>query len=74
MKKKILSKGNLGVDELENVFLNEVCQRRMDIAYQRLLKTRTHKESKRVKERDVAIEDLYEQVAKECTEEGKHIL
>lgn len=47
---------------------------RMDIAYQRLLKTRTYKDAKRVKERDVAIEELYEQIAKECTEEGKKLL
>ena len=74
MKKKMLSKGDLVVDELEKDFLNEVCHMRMDIAYQRLLKTRTHKEAKRVKERDVAIEELYEQVSKECTEEGKKLL
>ena len=74
MKKKMLSKGDLGVDELERDFLNEVCHMRMDIAYQRLLKTRTHKEAKRVKERDVAIEELYQQVEKECTEKGKKML
>ena len=74
MKKKMLSKGDLGVDELERDFLNEVCHMRMDIAYQKLLKTRTHKEAKRVKERDVAIEELYQQVEKECTDEGKKLL
>ena len=47
---------------------------RMDIAYQRLLKTRTHKEAKRVKERDVAIEELYQQVEKECIDKGKKLL
>ena len=74
MKKKMLSKGDLGVDELERDFLNEVCHMRMDIAYQKLLKTRTHKEAKRVKERDIAIEELYQQVEKECTDEGKKLL
>ena len=74
MKRKILIKEDLGVDELEKDFLDEVCHMRMDIAYQRLLKTRTHKEAKRVKERDVAIEELYEQVEKECTEEGRKLL
>ena len=59
------------MDELEKDFLNEVCHMRMDIAYQKLLKTRTHKEAKRVKERDIAIEELYQQVEKECTDEGK---
>lgn len=72
--RKMLSKGDLGVNELEQDFLNEVCHMRMDIAYQRLMKTRTHKEAKRVKERDVAIEELYSQVEKECTEEGKRLL
>ena len=62
------------MDELERDFLNEVCHMRMDIAYQKLLKTRTHKEAKRVKERDIAIEELYQQVEKECTEEGKKLL
>lgn len=74
MKKKRLNKGDLGVDELEQDFLNELCHMRMEIAYKRLLQTRTHEEAKRVKERDVAIEELYQQVEKECTEEGKKIL
>lgn len=74
MKRGMSSKGDLRMDELERDFLNEVCHMRMDIAYQRLLKTRTHKEAKHVKERDVAIEELYEQVEKECTEEGKKLL
>ena len=74
MKRKMQSKGDLRVDELERDFLNEVCHMRMDLAYQRLLKTRTRKEAKRVKERDVAIEELYQQVEKECTEEGKKLL
>ena len=62
------------MDELERDFLNEVCHMRMEIAYKRLLQTRTHKEAKRVKERDVAIEELYQQVEKECTDEGKKLL
>ena len=74
MRRKTLSKGDLGVDELERDFLNEVCHMRMDIAYQKLLKTRTHKEAKRVKERDIAIEELYQQIEKECTEAGKKLL
>lgn len=74
MKRKMLSKGDLKVDELERDFLNEVCHMRMEIAYKKLLKTRTHKEAKRVKERDEVIEELYQQVEKECTEEGKKLL
>lgn len=74
MKKKMLNKGDLGVDELEQDFLNEVCHMRMEIAYKRLLQTRTHKEAKRTKERDEAIEELYQQVEKECTEAGRKLL
>lgn len=73
MKRKMLSKGDLEVDELERDFLNEVCHMRMEIAYKRLLQTRTHKEAKRTKERDEAIEELYQQVEKECTDEGKSL-
>ena len=62
------------MDELERDFLNEVRRMRMEIAYKRLLQTRTHKEAKRVKERNVAIEELYQQVEKECTEDGKKLL
>lgn len=74
MKRKMLSKGDLGVDELEQDFLNDVCHIRMEIAYKRLLQIRTHEEAKRVNERDDAIEELYQQVEKECTEEGKKLL
>ena len=74
MKRKMLSKGDLEVDELERDFLNEVCHMRMEIAYKRLLQARTHKEAKRTKERDEAIEELYQQVEKECTDEGKKLL
>ena len=73
MKRKIQSKGDLGMDELDQDFIDEVCNMRMDIAYQRLLQTRTHKEAKRVKERDEAIEELYQQIEKECTEKGKKL-
>ena len=51
MKKKMLNKGDLGVDELEQDFLNEICHMRMEIAYKRLMQTRTHKEAKRTKEK-----------------------
>ena len=74
MKRKVLNKGDLEMDELEKDFLNEVRHMRMEIAYKKLLQTRTHKEAKRAKERDNAIEELYQQVEKECTEEGKKLL
>ena len=50
--KKIQSKGNLGMDELDQDFIDEVSNMRMEIAYKRLLKTRTHIAAKRVRERD----------------------
>ncbi len=74
MMKEIQNKGDLGVDELDQDFIDEVSNMRMEIAYKRLLKTRTHKEAKRTKERDEAIEELYQQVEKECTDEGKKLL
>lgn len=74
MKRKMQNKGEMKVDELERDFLNEVCHMRMEIAYKRLLRTRTHKEAKRVKERDETIEELYQQVEKECTEVGRKLL
>lgn len=73
MMTEIQIKGDLGVDELEQDFLKEVCQMRMEIAYKRMLKTRTHKEAKRVKERDDAIDVLYDNVVKECTETGQKV-
>lgn len=73
MMKKIQIKEDLGVDELERDFLNEVCHMRMEIAYKRLLQTRTHIAAKRVRERDDAIDVLYENVVKECTEAGQKV-
>ena len=74
MMREIQIKGDLGVDELEQDFLKEVCQMRMDIAFQRLLQTRTHKEAERMAARDEAIDELYDKVAKECTDEEKKLL
>ena len=47
---------------------------RMDIAFQRLLQTRRHKEAERMAARDEAIDELYDKVAKECTDEGEKLL
>lgn len=73
MKRKMLNKGDLGVDELDQDFIDEVCNMRMEIAYKRLLKTRTHIAAKCVRERDEAIDVLYETVIKECTEAGQKV-
>ncbi len=35
MKRKMLNKGDLGVDELDQDFIDEVCNMRMEIAYKR---------------------------------------
>lgn len=71
--KKIQIKGDLGMDELDQDFIDEVCNIRMEIAYKKLLKTRTHIVAKSVKERDDAIDILYENVVKECTETGQKV-
>lgn len=73
MKRKIQIKGDLRMDELDQDFIDEVCNMRMEIAYKRLLQTRTHIEAKRVRERDDAIDVLYENVEKECTESGQKV-
>lgn len=62
------------MDELDKEFIDEICNMRMEIAYKKLLKTRTHKEAEQVIARGEAIYTLYEKVAKECTEEGKKYL
>ena len=71
--KKIQIKVDLGMDELDQDFIDEVCNMRMEIAYKKLLKTRTHIVAKSVKERDDAIDILYENVVKECTETGQKV-
>lgn len=71
--KKIQIKGDFGMDELDQDFIDEVCNMRMEIAYKKLLQTRTHIAAKRVRERDDAIDILYENVVKECTETGQKV-
>ena len=73
MMKKIQIKGDWVMDELDQDFIDEVSNMRMEIAYKRLLKTRTHIAAKRVRERDDAIDVLYENVVKECTEAGQKV-
>lgn len=73
MMNEIQIKEDLGVDELEQDFIDEVSNMRMEIAYKKLLKTRTHIAAKRVRERDDAIDVLYENVVKECTEAGQKV-
>lgn len=73
MMKEIQNKGDLGVDELDQDFIDEVSNMRMEIAYKRLLKTRTHIAAQHVRKRDDAIDVLYENVVKECTEAGQKV-
>ena len=47
------------MDELDRDFIDEVCNMRMEIAFKKLLGTRTHIEAERVKARDNAIDVLY---------------
>ena len=73
MMTEIQNKGDLGVDELDQDFIDEVSNMRMEIAYKRLLKTRTHIAAQHVRERDDTIDVLYENVVKECTEAGQKV-
>ena len=61
------------MDELDRNFIDEICNMRMEIAFKRLLETRTHIEAKRVKARDDVIDVLYEKVLTECTEAGQKV-
>lgn len=47
------------MDELEQNFLSELCNMRLQIAYQRFLKERTAEEADKEQERDNHIEELY---------------
>lgn len=58
------------MDELDQDFIDEVCNMRMEIAYRKILKTRTHIVAKRIRKRDDVMDVLYENVVKECTESG----
>ena len=61
------------MDELEQNFLSELCNMRLQIAYQRFLKERTAEEADKEQERDNHIEDLYNKVLELCNEEGKEL-
>ena len=61
------------MDELEQNFLSELCNMRLQIAYQRFLKERTADEAAKEQERDNHIEDLYNRLLEICNEEGKEI-
>ena len=65
--------GGVSVDELEQIFLSELCNMRLQIAYQRFLKERTAEEADKEQERDNHIEDLYNRLLEICNEEGKEI-
>ena len=59
------------MDELEQQFMSEVCHMRLQIAYQRFLKTRTAEAADKEQERDNHIEELYNKVLELSNEEGK---
>ena len=59
------------MDELDQQFLDEVCHMRLQIVYQRFLKTRTAKSADKEQERDNHIEELYNKVLELSNEEGK---
>jgi hypothetical protein len=65
--------GRVSMDELEQNFLSELCHMRLQIAYQRFLKTRTSDEADKEQERDNHIEDLFNKVLELCNEEGKEL-
>ncbi len=65
--------GEISMDELEQNFLNELCNMRLQIVYQRFLKERTAEEADKEQERDNHIEELYNRLLGICNEEGKEL-
>ena len=65
--------GGVSMDELEQNFLNELCNMRLQIAYQRFLQTRTAAAADKEQKRDNHIEELYNKVLELSSEEGKEI-
>ena len=61
------------MDELDQKFLDELCNMRLQIAYQRFLKERTAEEADKEQARDNHIEELYNRLLEICNEEGKEI-
>ena len=61
------------MDELEQNFLSELCNMRLQIAYQRFLQERTAEEAEKEQERDNHIEELYNRVLELSNEEGREI-
>lgn len=62
------------MDELERKFLDEIINMRLEIAYKRKLKTRSHEVAEKEIARDNKIEEIYNSLEMECTQEGKKLL
>ena len=60
------------MDKLDLEFLDEVMNMRLEIAYKKKLKTRTHEAAKKELARDDKIDEIYNSVEEECTEKGKN--
>ena len=61
------------MDELEQNFLSELCNMRLQIAYQRFLKERTAEEAEKEQKRDNHIEELYNRLLEISSEEDKEL-
>ena len=61
------------MNELELNFLSELCNMRLQIAYQRFLKERTAEEAEKEQKRDNHIEELYNRLLEISSEEGKEL-
>lgn len=62
------------MDKLDLEFLDEIMNMRLEIAYKKKLKTRTHEDAKKELTRDEKIEELFNTLESECTDEGKRLL
>ena len=62
------------MDELDQDFLNEVMNMRLEITYKKKLKTRSRVAAEKKLARDDRIDELYNFLEKECTEKGRKLL
>lgn len=62
------------MDELDQDFLNEVMNMRLEIVYKKKLKTRSHEAAEKELARDDRIDELYNFLEEECTERGRKLL
>lgn len=62
------------MDELDQNFIDEVINMRLEIAYKRKQSKQTRVAAKKELDRDERIDEIYNSLEEECTERGKKLL